>query len=367
MCLAPTLIPNPNRGRKDSMAYLVDCKSAYLRVPCGHCPQCVAARQSNIIQRLQCEELSNHLFFCTLTYNDESMPVLICSNGVTIRYAARRDFTLMCKRLKASNAFGRPFRFLCVSELGEKKGRPHFHCIWIVPKYKGDTFAHVMALEKTLFDAVLHEWRRNYGSKRSPIYKPLCTYVRRVHRGRLSTNYDLHYMNPRQTQNGNADVAFYVTKYMFKPSGRVVRLQQALKLNLVTYDDDGKPDYSEYDDVWKLVRPGMTASPGLGLADPASLQYVRECIDRSKETQLFPKFYNPVDGSSFPLSRYYFRKGVFNVDDATHFYFINPKPVDDVTAKEIPLSQIKLRYQKYGKQCSVVEHNDEVSQLLDEL
>ena len=63
MCLTPTLIPNPNFGRKDKMSYLVDTVSQQLKVPCGHCLECVQARQRNIIQRLQVEELSNHLFF----------------------------------------------------------------------------------------------------------------------------------------------------------------------------------------------------------------------------------------------------------------------------------------------------------------
>ena len=328
------------------MSYLYDCKSAYIRVPCGHCPQCVAQRQSNIVQRLQVEELSNHLFFCMLSYNNESLPSLTCSNGHVIRYASRRDFTLMVKRLKASNAFGRPFRFLCVSELGEKGGRPHFHVIWIVPKYKDDCFASIMALEKTMFDAVLAEWRRNYGSKRKPVYRPLCTFVRRVIRGKLSYNYDLHYMNPRASKNGNSDVAFYATKYMFKPSVREVRLQQALKLNL---------DPDEYDDVWKVVRPGMVASPNLGLADENALRYVRECIDHSKETQLFPKFYNPTDGSAFPLSRYYIRKGVYNVDDATHFYFKNPKSPDDVCPDDFSLTQKLIRFDRYPKQVETKE------------
>lgn len=358
MCLAPTLIPNPNLGRKDRMSYLVDTRSQFIPVPCGHCPQCVAARQSSIVQRLQAEELGNHLFFCTLTYNDESIPVLTTSTGYEIRYAARRDFTLMVKRLRKSNAFGRPFRFICVSELGEKRGRPHFHCIWILPKYSRDRYPEIMQLESKLFDAVLHEWRRNYGSTRKPVYKPLCTYVRRFVRGRLSSNYDLHYMNPASTDKGNTDVAFYVTKYMFKPSDRETRLQQALKLNL-------PPD--EYDDIWKVVKPGFVSSPNLGLGDEKAIGYVRSCIDRSKDGELYPKFYNPVDGSQFPLSRYYIRKGIYNVDDATHFYFKNPRPVDELPIDETPLD-VKLRkFDKFGKQLQVLEHNDEASALFDEL
>ena len=205
-------------------------------------------RQSSIVQRCIAESLDNYLFFCTLTYNNDSLPVIETSSGFSIRYADMRDFTLMMKRLRKRPGFDRTCRYLVVSELGEKNGRPHFHALLVVPKLPGDTFVTIMQLETWLFENVLAEWRRNYGSTRSPVYRPLCTYTRRWIRGELKTNYDLHYLNPRSSQNGVSDVAFYVSKYMLKRSDREKRLQQALKLNLVTYDDDGKPDYTEYED-----------------------------------------------------------------------------------------------------------------------
>lgn len=367
MCLAPVYRPNLNRGRKDSMSYLFDCTSAFIRVPCGHCPQCVAARQNNIIQRLQVEEMDSFLYYCTLTYNNSALPRVTCSNGVEIPYASTRDFALMVKRLKKSNAFTRPFRFVCVSELGEKKGRPHFHCIWILPKYKGESYSDALCLEGVLFNAVLAEWRRNIGSTRKPVYVPLCTYVRKVRYGALSYNYDLHFMDSRLTDAGNTDVAFYVTKYMFKPSDRETRLQQALKLNLVTYDSDGNPDFTEYNDVWKVVRPRMVCSPNLGLNSSAAFDYVRGCIDRSKETDIYPKFFNPTTGQSFPLSRYYYRKNVYTVDDATHFYFVNPKSLNDVCPDEKSLTQIHSSFAKYSKQLDTVNSREYVSTLLNDL
>lgn len=75
----------------------------------------------------------------------------------------------------------------------------------------------------------------------------------------------------------------------------------------------------------------MCASPGLGLSDDVQLKYVRSCIERSKHTDSeFPRYYNKVTGKTFPLSRYYIRKGVYNVDDATDFYFRSRKPSDMV-------------------------------------
>lgn len=358
MCLAPTLIPNPNFGRKDRMSYLVDVQSRYLKVPCGHCTECVQARQRNIVQRLQVEELTNHLFFCTLTYNPQSLPVVMCSNGYQIPYAARRDVALMIKRLKKFDAFGRPFKYFYVSELGSKRGRPHFHLIFVIEKRKGDRYPEIMQLETRGFANVLREWRRNYGSTRKPDYKPCCTYIRRMIRGELKSTYDFHYVNPSSSAQGAMDVAFYVTKYMMKPSERAVRLQRALKMNL---------DEDEYEDVWKLVRPCMCASPGLGMSDDVQIDYVRSCIDRSKSTDSeFPRYYNSVNGKTFPLSRYYIRKGLYNVDDATDFYFRSKKPADMMMVDERAADVKERKFNRLSKFQEVIDEHD-TSELFNEI
>lgn len=340
------------------MSYLCDTSSSFLKVPCGHCTECVEARQRNIIQRLQVEELSNHLFFCTLTYNNESLPKLLCSNGRSIRYASRRDVALMVKRLKKNDAFGRPFKYFYVSELGSKRGRPHFHLIFCIEKRKGDRFPDIMMLETRGFSNVLSEWRRNYGSTRKPDYKPCCTYIRRMIRGELKTTFDFHYINPSSTRNGALDVAFYVTKYMMKPSNHAVRLQQALRLNL---------SENEYQDVWKVVRPAMCASPGLGLSDESQRDYIRMCIDRSKQSgSEFPRYYNQVTGNTFPLSRYYIRKGVYNLDDATDFYFASKKSSDMVMVDDRDYFSKKKKFDRLAKLQKVIDEH-EVSDIFDEI
>lgn len=60
-------------------------------------------------------------------------------------------------------------------------------------------------------------------------------------RGELKSTFDFHYVNPSSTREASMDVAFYVTKYMMKPSEKAVRLQRALKLNLPEdeYEDVG--------------------------------------------------------------------------------------------------------------------------------
>lgn len=125
MCLSPVSIENPNYGRKDSFAQYKDVVSRRIYVPCGHCAECIASRQLQFVQRLQMEEIANHLFFCTLTYNNDMLPVVGTSTGYNIRFADVSDVQKMFKRLRKRNAFGRPFRYFGVSELGSRRGRPH--------------------------------------------------------------------------------------------------------------------------------------------------------------------------------------------------------------------------------------------------
>lgn len=125
MCLSPIRIKNPNLGLVGPNAMYKDTRSHMIDVPCGVCAECIAAKQMQYVQRLQMEELVNHIFFCTLTYNNDSMPKITTSTGFDIRYADVSDVQKMVKRLRKRNAFGRPFRYFAVSELGSQRGRPH--------------------------------------------------------------------------------------------------------------------------------------------------------------------------------------------------------------------------------------------------
>lgn len=313
-------------------------------------------RQSSVVQRCIAESLDNHLFYCTLTYNNDSLPIVKTTTGVSIRYANMRDFVLCMKRLRKLD-FGRSIRYFVVSELGEKGGRPHFHAILFVPKLPGDTFNTCMQLEEWLFKNLLAEWRRNYGSTRNPDYRPLCTYVRRWIRGQLKTNYDCHYLNPRSSENGVSDVAFYVSKYMLKPSDREKRLQQALKLNLVKYSDDGTPDNSEYERIWNVVKTRFHASTGFGLSSEVQRDYVRDCIELSKLHSNSPKFFSE-DGFSYPLSRYYYRKAVYNVEDAKVFLSKRENPADPMYIDDRAPDVKERAYQRLSKMQDIVDFND---------
>lgn len=201
--------------------------------------------------------------------------------------------------------------------------------IFFVPKYEGDDYLTCLNLERVLFKAVLSEWKRNYGSDKKPDYRPLCTYYRRIKNGKLSTNYDLHYVNPRTSDGGTADVGFYVLKYMLKPSVREVRLQRAFRLNL--------PE-DEYERSWQIVKSKSFYSKGFGLNGKQPSQQIIDYLKRSirDSKQSFPEFINPVDGKKFPLSRYYKSKGfIYGVGDALDFYYRDMKArVDNVIIQD---------------------------------
>lgn len=235
-----------------------------------------------------------------------------------------------------------------------------FHILFLIPKLNGDKFIDCLNLEKKLYDEVLKEWRRNYGSRRNPDYRPLCTLIRRFIRGKLRTNYDLHYVNPALTAEGVSDVAFYVTKYMMKPSDRAMRLQQALHLNL---------DEIEYEQVWSKVRPRSFCSIGLGVngeltpfgvePDYDIVKYIRGCVDTSKGSEESAKFYNPQTGTSFPLSRYYKSKFYcYDVSDEAVFVGRQKRLEGNVVVDETSFTQKVLSIDRHKNRVEIIDTHD---------
>lgn len=350
MCISPIRIRNPNYHSRSRTAKYKDTSSLYINVPCGYCPDCISVKQMGFTQRVQMESLDNHIFFCTLTYNSDSLRKVVCSDGFEIAYADITDVQRMMKRLRKSNVFGRSFRYCAVSERGSIRGRPHFHLLFFVEKKFDDDFGCILNLERLLWRSVLDEWKRNYGSNRKPIWKPLCTYVEKSVRGRIRKNFDLHYVNPLSSENGEMDVAFYVSKYMCKSNPKEVRLQQALRLNL-------PPD--EYSEVWKLVRSRSFFSVGFGYNGSESVKdYITKCVSDSFATSDFPCFFNKYTGQSFPLSRYYKSHGdLYSFDD--HVKFWNKSHVkDNVSIDDSHVSEKLRKIEKFSSVKSSIEQND---------
>lgn len=376
MCISPTLIKNPNYGYKGRYSFMKDCASRYIKVPCGVCSECVHNKQLGLVQRCICESMSGYPFFCTLTYNNESLPVVSCSDGRDIRFADFSDVVNMIKRLRKSDVFGRPFRYLAVSELGSKRGRPHFHLLFFIKKYPDDTIYTPLQLESLLFKSVLFEWRRNYGSTRKPDYRPLCTFIQKFQSGKIKSTYDLHYVCPSPLNGSSSDVPFYVTKYMLKPSNKAIRLQQALKLNL--------PE-DEYNSIWSLIKPrwisslnfgfgvyglqpkGMSYSDRLSLlSETDSFRLVRDSIVRSGISSDFPAFYDPDSGKPLPLSRYWRTFGnLFTEQDALTFFYKNPhQSEDNVTIDERSMTSKFLAEESHDRQLRLISSHEENFDLL---
>lgn len=376
MCISPTLIKNPNYGFDGRYAFMKDCKSRFIKVPCGVCSECVHNRQLGLVQRCICESMSGYPFFCTLTYNNESLPVVSCSDGRDIRFSDFSDVTNMIKRLRKDNLFGRPFRYLAVSELGSKRARPHFHLLFFVQKLPDDTIYTPLQFEPILFKSVLFEWRRNYGSTRKPEYRPLCTFVQKFQSGKLKSTYDLHFVCPSPLNGSSTDVPFYVTKYMLKPSNKAIRLQQALKLNL--------PE-DEYERVWSMVKPRWISSLNFGfgvyglqskgmsyservdiLSKTDSFKLVRDSIVRSARSSDFPAFFDPESGKALPLSRYWRSFGnLYTEQDAITFFYKNPhQSEDNVTIDERSMTSKFLAEESLDRQLRLISSHEENFDLL---
>lgn len=311
MCTSPVSIKNPNRGRSDKLSYLVDTESVYIKVPCGHCDECIAVRQMNFVQRVQMESIKNHIFFTTLTYNQESLPIKEV-NGYRFPFADYKDINGAIRHLRRDQAFPRCFRYFFVSELGSKRSRPHFHGLLFLPKMPSDDYNTCITMEQQMWPIMLKYWSRNYGSRKFPDWRPLCTYVCRMTRRGIRTTYDLHYLNPNLTQDGVSNVAWYVLKYMLKPSDKIAKRQQALRLNL---------DEDEYHRVWNEIKPRIFVSKDFGLArDPDISRRLHSDIDYFRGQFDYPVYLNHDTGQTFPLSKFYKSKGdIYDVNQATYF------------------------------------------------
>lgn len=311
MCLSPIQIKNPYLGLGHlGLNRLHDTVNTYINVPCGHCPACSSLRQSWINQRVQMESLDNYLFYGTLTYNEEMVP-WVHIGEYNLRVPDMSDFTLMVKRLRNE---GLIFSYIVVSEYGGKTYRPHYHFMLsfpkksVTPNLSAGRFLLQMQVhnfENFLFDKILKSWCRNVGSRRVPIYKPLLTYFSKNGRH----NYELHYASP--SQNGLADVSFYVSKYICKFDKRTNKLLQKIKLDKSLSD-------SETSELISIVKPRCIISKQFGHFSRTSVRnHIMDCLKRNPEV---PTFYDIYTGKPSPLSRYYTKHFVDINYALTRFY-----------------------------------------------
>lgn len=346
-----------------------DCESQYILVPCGHCSQCIALKQSYIVQRTQMEAINFDLWMLTLTYNEE-MIKSINVNGYKYRYADISDLQNMFKRIRKYDLLGCPFQYLAVTEYGTKNHRPHYHVILATPKNPDDDAYDRITKEERFSKVFRREWRRNIATcynkhgelvsnTRNPLYKPLHTHVVKYIRGERKCNFDFHWIDPKITDSSNSlhdesDVAFYVTKYLTKSNKWLERVKSALKFNL-------EPEH--FKEVWSLLRPKMLISKNFGyhpLFRDSIFKHLRQGIDLALNTQSpFPYFINPNTGETFPLCPVY-RKHAETIADLQKFYEFRRTSQDMLSDESSvmatnSLSPIEIR-QKSDKFAKIQNH-----------
>lgn len=300
MCVSPITIDNPyfGRGRRFAGSYLHNCTLSRITVPCGQCPQCIAMRQSFYLQRVQMESLRSHLFFFTLTYNDESLPWLDVGE-YQLPYPDITDIQKVFHRLRKQ---GYKFRVSYVTEYGKRRHRPHFHGILAVDKSIGD-FRTIEKIYKQLF---WNEWKRNYApsvwspkkqkyiiNRRASVWRPLFT--PKYEKGRCTT-FDLHYIEP--VMDHDNDVAFYVSKYITKYDSWIKGLLSKIKL-----DENLDPDESVY--LIDKLKPRCVTSKDFGdWKFPPIQAYINKCSLR-ESLYTYPQYYDIYTGKQMPMAPYY--------------------------------------------------------------
>lgn len=348
MCVSPIKIRNPNYGCTSPLVQnTTDTVSRYIRVPCNNCCECLAKRQAQFVQRARLESLTHHLFFATLTYRNECIPYIDTSTGYRIKYADVSDVQNAIKRIRKNNSFGRNFLYFAVSERGGERGRPHFHILFFVDKFKDDTFFDCINLERKMYRVLFKEWRRNIGTNFHPVWVPLSKFVQKYQYGRITSSYDFHYVNPSTTVEGVSNVVYYVSKYMLKPSDKERKLHSALKLNLPR---------DEYDAVWSLVKSKCFKSLNFGASSSVQVSKVKSAISKSNSSPEGFRICNPINGFPEPLSRYY-RKFV-TADDALKSVAARGGPL---AYRDRSMTGIDMNIYNFEKRKYIISQNEQSS------
>lgn len=113
-CLSPYLISvvRPSTGTVEK-----------IKVGCGRCPNCLRKKRFEWSMRIGAEiDKCHDAFFTTLTFDDDNLPRCLDTG--------RSHWQRFMKRFRKNTGL-KFFKYFCCSELGEKKGRIHFHCIFI--------------------------------------------------------------------------------------------------------------------------------------------------------------------------------------------------------------------------------------------
>lgn len=372
MCINPTYIDNPYYG-KNHLHYkgLRDTNSRKLAIPCKNCPECIALEQMYLVQRIQMESLNNWLFMGTVTYKNEYLPHLMTSQGYEYRYADIKDYTGMIKRLRKNNTFEFPFREFYVSERGGKGGRPHLHCILMFRKSDiGKTYedAHNFAFVHK-WD-IFQEWKRVTKKGRYSTSEQLSDYRESIRNGIVHKTYDFHFVDPRLTDSGITDVAFYVLKYLMKCTPHETKIRRKLYLS---YEKEEAKAY------WDTIKSRKIQSKLFGLDVWKDLEdthnydiinWLRQGIERSKLSSPYALYYAPEQLLTFPLAPYYKENPlIYSMEDEMVFLHKdeNYKKYGYRLPKQMPeVSEMIKKFNDYERKLKLLD-KEVFSETLEEL
>lgn len=334
--MAPIMIKNyyfNSPIRDPTFQKLHNTTSPFIPVPCGRCASCIHLKQIYLVQRVQMESINNDLFYGTLTYNKESLPT-VTFGDITFAYPSFSDWQNMIKMIRKDYPELK-FRYMLVSEYGHKKHRPHYHFILSLPR-TSNLLAVKYSRANELFSIWLRYWRRNYGSRRKPIWKELCTYKRVG--GKY--NFDLHYLDPNSSKDGLDGVSFYVTKYILKYDDFVDKFKSLLFFQL---------NHDDFHEAWDLFRPRCLLSKGFGSPDdPDVSAHIIKGINfaLANHQAFFPYYISRQTGDIYPLAPYY-QKKLLSVDSQLTFIsrrpdsVLNEIDIDNFDKRQLQLNQMR--------------------------
>lgn len=264
MCSNPQTINNPIMGRKyfSYQGDFVESPSNYyshknkVTVPCGKCAECRNRYFQSIFQRAVVEAQNAYLYFISLTYDNEHLPI-VKIGGKDFYFANYSHIQELFKRLRNQNIIDRDFRYLSVNEYGSDYGRPHFHILLFVSKLSNDTLITPLNIESTLFKNVGPLFAVNKGSRKNPIYEQLFTYHTSWVNGQFRTNYFVKYVD---LSHSSGDTLFKTINYLISYVNKPNKVSQQVDQILSSYTDLS---------VVKLVRNRLSSkvrySKGFGL------------------------------------------------------------------------------------------------------
>lgn len=384
MCLCPITIKNPHYDKNftnselkalqrkplsvgdyvvlNSIENFYNRHNTHIQVPCGHCVECQFARQNEFVQRTLMESLGTYQFMFTLTYNNNHIPTLVVESPTAVKeyqYCDFHDITNLFKRIRtkalrhqlvdpmffdyadyclAETAISQ-LRYAVVSERGSYRHRPHFHGIIFVPTHVySDSQSYSVdpyVIEKILYEKIKENFADNVGTRKNPKYEPLFTHITKIKRGKVNTNYDLHYILPDST-TGTSKVIYYVSKYVIKPDPYMEYMRS--NMNGIFAEELGM---EELDSIWnRFIRNRIVTSRNYGLGGTHNVieihKYLAGCIKTSADSKATRPMFYDQNGKGSNLCSYYvhaatcFSKSRQKPNSPFYFLMDDPDVVDNL-------------------------------------